>query len=319
MIAEESSQRCAHESRPTAEYASDMNAHVTDDELDAEELLELVDAVESQDEEVRNSTSAYLNEIGLIPLLTAEDEWRLAERLRVGDVDARRQMIEANLRLVVAVARGYVGRGVPLLDLIEEGNIGLMRAVEKFDPERKLRFSTYAVWWIRQAVQHALMHQGRTVRVPVHVLREFAQVLRARRQFVAANSRMPSIDELAQQVGKSGADVAELFCVTERISSLDAPLSDNDDRALIEQLVVEGTTSTSADEAAGRRIGLWIGQLPARQRLVLERRYGLNDHGTQTLAEIAAELGLTRERVRQIQSEALARLRALVNAESGHN
>jgi RNA polymerase nonessential primary-like sigma factor len=296
-----------------------MNAHVPDDDLDAEELLELVDAVEPQDEEVRNSTSAYLNEIGLIPLLTGEDEWRLAERLRVGDADARRQMIEANLRLVVAVARGYVGRGVPLLDLIEEGNIGLMRAVEKFDPERKLRFSTYAVWWIRQAVQHALMHQGRTVRVPVHVLREFAQVLRARRQFVAANSRMPSMDELAQLVGKSGADVAELFCVTERISSLDAPLSDNDDRALIEQLVVEGAASSGVDEAAGRRIGLWIGQLPARQRLVLERRYGLNDHGTQTLAEIAAELGLTRERVRQIQSEALARLRALVNAESGRH
>jgi RNA polymerase nonessential primary-like sigma factor len=294
-----------------------MNAHVPDDELDAEELLELVDAVEPQDEEIRNSTSAYLNEIGLIPLLVAQDEWRLAERLRIGDADARRQMIEANLRLVVAVARGYVGRGVPLLDLIEEGNIGLMRAVEKFDPERKLRFSTYAVWWIRQSVQRALMHQGRTVRVPVHVLREFAQVLRARRQFVAANARMPSIDELAQLVGKSGADVAELFCVTERISSLDAPLSDNDDRALVEQLVVEGAASTVADEVAGRRISAWIGQLPARQRLVLERRYGLNDHGTQTLAEIAAELGLTRERVRQIQSEALTRLRTLVDAESG--
>jgi RNA polymerase nonessential primary-like sigma factor len=291
----------------------------SEDKLDAEELLELVDAVEAQDDDARNSTSAYLNEIGLIPLLDANDEWRLAERLRAGDGDARRQLIEANLRLVVTVARGYVGRGVPLLDLIEEGNIGLMRAVEKFEPERKLRFSTYAVWWIRQSVQHALMHQGRTVRVPVHVLREFAQILRARRQFVAANARMPSIDELAQMVGKSGGDVAELFCLTERISSLDAPLSDNDDRALIEQFVVDSSVSTGTDEAAGRRIGAWIGQLPPRQRLVLERRYGLNDHGTQTLAEIAAELGLTRERVRQIQSEALTRLRALVDAESGRH
>jgi len=289
-----------------------MSARMPDD-LDAEELLELVDAVEPQDDEARNSTSVYLNEIGLVPLLDAEGERALALRVRAGDAEARRQMIEANLRLVVTVARGYVGRGVALLDLIEEGNLGLIRAVEKFEPERRLRFSTYAMWWIRQAVQHALMHQGRTVRVPVHVLREFAQVLRARRQFTAQRGRTPTIEELAAAVGKPAPEVAELFCVTERISSLDAPVSDNDDRALLDHLVIEAAAPL-LDDVPASRLGAWIAQLPERQRYVLERRYGLNDHGVQTLAEIAEELGLTRERVRQIQSEALARLRGFADA-----
>lgn len=292
-----------------------MNVRVPDEAIDAEELLELVDAVEPHDDEARDSTSAYLNEIGLTPLLSPDAESALAQRVRTGDAEARRQMIEANLRLVVTVARGYVGRGVPLLDLIAEGNLGLIRAVEKFEPERRLRFSTYAVWWIRDAVQHALMHQGRTVRVPVHVLREFAQVLRARRQFVATSGRMPSIEEMGQSVDKSAAQVAELFSVTERISSLDAPLSDSDDRALIDELVVDGETAVRTDDASGGRIAGWIAQLPQRQRLVLERRFGLADQGVQTLAEIAMELGLTRERVRQIQTEALKRLRGIVEGE----
>jgi RNA polymerase nonessential primary-like sigma factor len=282
-------------------------------ELETEDLFELIDAIEPQDEEARNSTSAYLNEIGLIPLLSAEDELRLAALVRAGDAEARHQMIEANLRLVVAVARGYVGRGVALLDLIEEGNLGLIRAVEKFDPDRRLRFSTYAVWWIRQAVQHALMHQSRTVRVPVHVLRELAHVLRARRQLVMHLARPPTIEELAQAIGKPAAAVAELFCVTEHISSLDAPRSETDDRVLLEQMVADDAAAPgSTEEAPASRIDALIAELPPRQRQVLERRYGLNDHGVQTLAEIAAEFGLTRERVRQIQSQALGRLRVLV-------
>ncbi len=283
-----------------------------DNDLDAEDLLAFVDAVETPDDEARSSTGLYLNEIGLIPLLEAHEEWSLAERVQSGDADARSQMIEANLRLVVAVARSYVGRGVPMLDLIAEGNLGLIRAVEKFDPSRRLRFSTYAVWWIRQSVQHALMQQGRTVRVPVHVLREFAQLLRARRQFIAHNARVPSVDELAHATGKSTQEVNELFSATERISSLDAPLSESDDRALIEQLVVEGDASGKVDDMPSARMNSLIAQLPDRQRFVLERRFGLNDRGVQTLAEIADELGVTRERVRQIQTEALKRLRALV-------
>jgi RNA polymerase nonessential primary-like sigma factor len=300
-----------------------MNTSERPDEIDSEELLELIHAIEpQQDEEARDSTSAYLNEIGLIPLLDAHEEHEIAERVGAGDLDARRRMIEANLRLVVAVARGYVGRGVPLLDLIAEGNLGLIRAVEKFDAGRRLRFSTYATWWIRDGVQRALMHQGRTVRLPVHVLREFAQVLRARRQLTGELGRMPSMDELARAIGKPSGDVASLFNLTDRISSLDAPMSANDDRALIEQLVVEGADAAAARsspehaDAGDKRVAHWLEQLSERQRLVLQRRYGLNDNETQTLAEIAGELGLTRERVRQIQSEALARLRVLVEKDS---
>jgi RNA polymerase nonessential primary-like sigma factor len=283
-------------------------------EIETEDLIELIDAIEPQTEEARSSTSVYLNEIGLTPLLDADEELRLGALARGGDAEARRQLIEANLRLVVSVARNYVGRGMSLLDLIAEGNLGLMRAVDKFDPGRRLRFSTYAVWWIREAVQHAVMHHGRTVRVPVHVLREFAQVLRARRQLLAASGRVPTIEELAQVLGKPAAQVSELFCATERISSLDAPRSESDDRALLDQLVVEPDGTAGASDDGLLHIDALIERLPPRQRHVLQRRYGLNDHAVQTLAEIAAELGLTRERVRQIQSEALARLRTLVRS-----
>ena len=282
------------------------------DEFDTEELLGLIDAVEPHDDAARDSTSAYLSEIGLIPLLDAAGERALAARVRAGETQARQAMIEANLRLVVTVARAYVGRGVALLDLIAEGNLGLIRAVEKFEPERRLRFSTYAVWWIREAVQHALMHQSRTVRVPVHVLREFAQVLRARREFVATHGRMPGIEDLARATGRSSSDVAELFSATEGIRSLDAPLSEHDERVLSEQIATGETDTANVENVAGGGIGAWIAQLPERERWVLERRFGLNDHGVQTLAEVAEQLGLTRERVRQIQRDALLRLRKLM-------
>lgn len=289
-----------------------------DSELAADDLLELIEAIEpARDAEARSSTGAYLNEIGLIPLLDAEGERRLGERVRAGDAEARRQMIEANLRLVVAVARGFVGRGVPLLDLIEEGNLGLIRAVEKFDPGRGLRFSTYATWWIREAVQRALMHQGRTVRLPVHVLRELAQVLKARRELTAGRGRYPTIEQLARAVGKPAQEVAELFSHAEHIRSLDAPLSEDDGRALIEQLAAEREVPVDSGYVAiaGGRLPDWLAKLTPRQRFVVERRYGLEGHAVQTLAEIAQELSLTRERVRQIQVEALARLRHIGEAE----
>lgn len=285
--------------------------------LDADDMLALLDVVEpSQGDEARNSTSAYLNEIGLIPLLDAARERVLGERVVSGDAEARRQMIEANLRLVVATARSYVGRGVPLLDLIAEGNLGLIRAVEKFDPARGLRFSTYATWWIRESVQRALMQQGRTVRVPVHVLRELAQALRARRELLLALERQPTQDELATALNKSVSDVAALFCAAEEIRSLDAPMSDADDRALVEQLAADsGGTNGELGEFADAHLPRWLERLTVRQRFVVERRYGLAGHAALTLAEIADELGVTRERVRQIQVEALTRLRQISEAE----
>ena len=275
-----------------------------------DEILDLVDAIEPQDEEARSSASAYLGEIGYIELLGAREEWALAERVQAGDADARRRLIEANLRLVVSVARPYVGRGVPLMDLIAEGNLGLIRAVGKFDPARKLRFSTYAVWWIREAVQSAVMHQGRTVRLPVHELRELAQVLRAERELAARIGAAPSLEQIADVVGKSVQDVAELFRVSERVDSLDA--LDAGERALIGTIQDgEDGTNEPAGAIGSERLAELVGRLNERQRLVLQRRFGLDGTPVQSLADIGRDLGISRERARQIQEEGLKRLRKL--------
>ena len=276
-----------------------------------EEILDLIETIEPQDEEARTSTSAYLNEIGLITLLDANQERALAGQVRAGDADSRRRMIEANLRLVVRVARPYVGRGVSLMDLIAEGNLGLIRAVEKFDPARLLRFSTYAVWWIREAVQHAVMHHGRTVRLPVHVLRELAQVLRTERELAARGSGPPSLEQIAVAAGRSVQAVAQLFLVSERIDSLDAAI-ESGERALIWQLQEgEESSQPNAGSAAisGEQLGLWIAGLSDRQRDVLRRRFGLDGTPVQTLADIGRDLGISRERARQIQEDGLRRLR----------
>src|SRR5690348_441495 len=272
----------------------------SDPDLPADDFHDLVDAIEPHDEEARSSTSVYLSEIGYIELLGARDEWALAERVQAGDADARRRLIEANLRLVVSVARPYVGRGVPLMDLIAEGNLGLIRAVGKFDPARRLRFSTYAVWWIREAVQSAVMNQGRTVRLPVHVLRELAQVLRAERELAARIGAAPSLDQIAEVVGKSVQDVAELFRVSERVDSLDA--LDAGERALI-GTIQDGDDGSHEPAAAlgSERLAELIGRLNERQRLVLQHRFGLDGTPVQSLADIGRDLGISRERARQIQ------------------
>ena len=281
---------------------------------DDAELLGALDAAEPQDEEARNSTAAYLSEIGLIPLLDAESEWALAERVQAGDADARRSLIEANLRLVVSVARGYAGRGLAFMDLIAEGNFGLIRAVEKFDPARRLRFSTYAVWWIRDAVQSAIMNQGRTVRVPVHVLRDLAQILRVERELATRIGTPPGLDEIAAAAGREVRDVAELFRVNERVDSLDA--LDTGERALIDFMQERDDGAPGLSALDGERLGALIARLSERQRDVLRRRFGLDDMPVQSLADIGRDLGISRERARQIQEEGLKRLRGLVAAAS---
>lgn len=289
--------------------------HATNDHdalPDGEEILVALDAAEPQDEETRNSTATYLSEIGLIPLLDAEREWALAERVQAGNVDARRSLIEANLRLVVSVARGYVGRGLAFMDLIAEGNFGLIRAVEKFDPARRLRFSTYAVWWIRDAVQSAIMNQGRTVRVPVHVLRDLAQILRVERELATRLGAPPGLDEIAAAAGREVRDVAELFRVNERVDSLDA--LDSGERALIGFMQERDEGAAGLSALDGERLAALIARLSERQREVLRRRFGLEDMPVQSLAEIGRDLGISRERARQIQEEGLKRLRGLVAA-----
>ena len=285
-----------------------------DPEVVPPEFLDPGPSSDGPDEEARDSTTAYLNEIGLIALLDAEDEVRLARALRAGDPTARRRLIEANLRLVVNAARNYVGRGMPFLDLIAEGNLGLIRAVEKFDPERGFRFSTYAMWWIRQAIERGLIQHGRTVRLPVHVVRELAQVLRANRELTVKLGHAPGLDQLAAAVGKDAGGIAQLFRLSERVSSLEGPISAEDDRALSESIPGDeddDPLSLLADAVAANKLEGWMQGLSARQRDVIARRYGLAERPVQSLAEIAQEIGVTRERVRQIQIEALARLRKL--------
>jgi len=260
-------------------------------------------------------TQIYLHEIGLKPLLTVEEEQRYARLTVSGDFQARQKMIEHNLRLVVNVAKQYIKRGVPLLDLVEEGNLGLMHALEKFDPDRGFRFSTYATWWIRQNVERAIMNQSRTIRLPVHVIKEMNTVLRARRHLEMHGDREPRVEDIAHLLGRSAEDVRRALSHTEHLASLDAPLDIDPMLSIGESIADESATAPDARLASAEIEDLvreWLGQLNAKQRTVIERRFGLSGAEIVTLEHLAESLGVTRERVRQIQLEALAELRRIL-------
>ncbi|TDJ63470.1 MAG: RNA polymerase sigma factor RpoS [Proteobacteria bacterium] len=268
-----------------------------------------------EDSHQADATRLYLKEIGFSPLLSAEEEVYYSRRAQKGDEDSRKRMIESNLRLVVKIARRYMNRGLALLDLIEEGNLGLMRAVEKFDPERGFRFSTYATWWIRQTIERGIMNQTRTIRLPVHVLKEINIYQRAARHLSQKLDHDPTPEEVADLLDKPIEDVKAMLGLTERVSSVDAPLDEDPDRSLLDAITDEQTQDPEKvlhREDLQLQIEAWLGELNDKQREVVERRFGLNSRETSTLEEVGADIGVTRERVRQIQVEALRRLRVLL-------
>ena len=264
-----------------------------------------------------DATDMYLSEIGASELLDAESEAALARKVQSGDAGARLRMIECNLRLVVKIARRYLNRGLPLIDLIEEGNLGLIRAVEKFDPEKGFRFSTYATWWIRQAVERGLMNQAKTIRLPIHIAKELNGYLRAQRELAQKLDRDPTPEDVAELIGKPVDKVRSLLELSERISCTEISVIDGDRPAWD---TFEDCNSSDPWESlqAGQvnsRLDAWLDSLPEKPLAVVVRRFGLRGHDITTLEEVGREIGVTRERVRQIQVEALKTMRTLMEEE----
>ena len=256
----------------------------------------------------------YLRSIGRVPLITREDEVRLAKRIEQNDMSAKNALIEANLRLVVSIAKRYSGRGLTLLDLIQEGNLGLIRAVEKFDWRRGFKFSTYATWWIRQAITRALADQSRTIRIPVHMVERMNRVARAKRSLLQQNNREPSFEEIAELVEMTPRKVEEILKLGQEPVSLEAPVGGEEGDASLGDFISDEVGDRPLEVVANRirdaDLLQVLDSLPWRERRVIELRYGLGDKGPMTLEDIGHEVGVTRERVRQIESKTLAMLKS---------
>ncbi|WP_276972384.1 RNA polymerase sigma factor RpoS [Tatumella ptyseos] len=297
--------------------AFDENALVANDSKD-DDVTEDDQLTQATSQRVLDATQLYLGEIGFSPLLTAEEEVFFARRALRGDVAARRRMIESNLRLVVKISRRYNNRGLALLDLIEEGNLGLIRAVEKFDPERGFRFSTYATWWIRQTIERAIMNQTRTIRLPIHIVKELNVYLRTARELAHVLDHEPSAEEIAGELDKPVEDVSRMLKLNERITSVDTPLGGESDKALLDILSDDndsGPEDRTQNNDMKQSIVKWLYELNPKQREVLARRFGLLGYEAATLEDVGQEISLTRERVRQIQVEGLRRLREILQGQ----
>lgn len=267
-------------------------------------------------DEVKDITQLYLNEIGVHSLLARTEEVDLGRKNKKGDKTARQRLIEGNLRLVVKIARRYLNRGLSLADLIEEGNLGLIHAVEKFDPERGFRFSTYATWWIRQSIERAIMNQARTIRLPIHILKEIRACYRVIRDLSRKKSHYPSIEEISTVLQRPLNDIEKMFLMIEDTTSIDAPAGETNEQSLVETMADEKAVDPMQElqkENMKQEISHCLAKLPLKYKEVVVRRFGLLGHDIKTLEEVGEEIGITRERVRQIQTEALSRLRRLLH------
>ncbi|MFI5004672.1 MAG: sigma-70 family RNA polymerase sigma factor [Solirubrobacterales bacterium] len=304
----------ASEEEPEAdmglEPVAELRAHL--DELRTAEL-ELEGAEPGLD-----SLRLYLRSIGRVPLLSAAEEVCLAKRIERGDVAAKQHMVEANLRLVVSIAKGYMGRGLTFLDLIQEGSLGLIRAVEKFDYRRGFKFSTYATWWIRQAVTRAIADKGRTIRIPVHMAEKLNKVLHSERQLIQQLGREPTPAEIAAELEFPIGEVREVLRMAQQPISLEKPVGDEEDSALadfVEDLAAESPFETASESLRRESVGRVLAVLPRREREVLEMRYGITGGRSRTLEEVGRAFNITRERVRQIENRTLKKLQTLPEAQ----
>lgn len=301
----------------------DLDIDVSDDEQDLldESKVDELTAADSSNDYQFDATRVYLNALSRSKLLTAEEEKHYGTLALNGDPDARTMMIESNLRLVVKISRRYLNRGLPLLDLIEEGNLGLIRAVEKFDPERGFRFSTYATWWIRQTIERAIMNQTRTIRLPIHIVKEMNTYLKAQRHLSQKLDYEPTAADIAAYLEKPVSTVEKMLRLNERVVSVDVPYGVDFEKPLVDTLSDEGTLSAGEsiqEDSLRQNLATWIFQLPEKQREVVCRRYGLCGHDAATLEDVAQEIGVTRERVRQIQMDGLKKLKEILT-ESGYS